>query len=82
MTKHNTIVPKKRGRPVGSKNKPEPKPNPKPTTDHRNTTTISAASRLRLEAVRDDVEARWGLRLKLGHVITYLCDAYKSGSFK
>jgi hypothetical protein len=28
------------------------------------------------------VEARWGLRLKLGHVITYLCDSYKSGSFK
>jgi len=78
MAKHNTIAPKKRGRPLGSKNKP----NPKPIIDTRKSTTISAASRLKLEAVRDDIEACWGLRLKLGHIISYLCDSYNSRSFK
>lgn len=80
MAKHNTIVPKKRGRPLGSKNKP--KVSPKPVIDQRKTTTITAACRLELEAVRDDIEARTGLRLKLRHIITYLCDSYNSGSFK
>jgi hypothetical protein len=79
MTKHNTIVPKKRGRPVGSKNKPKP---PVPKIDHRKTTTITASCRLELETVRDDIEARTGLRLKLRHIISYLCDSYNSGSFK
>lgn len=83
MAKHNTIAPKKRGRPVGSKNKPKPaSPKLRIDFDNKKTTTISPYSRNELNAVRIDLEKRTRLRVPLRQVITYLCDAYMRGSFK
>lgn len=83
MAKHNNIVPKKRGRPFGSKNKPKPPAiNKRLAMDHNKTTTITASSRLEIDAVRLDLEQRTGMRVPLRQVITYLCDSYMAGEFK
>lgn len=83
MAKHNTIAPKKRGRPLGSKNKPKPAPAKlRIDFDNKKTTTISPHSRNQLNLIRIDLEQRTGLRVPLRQVITYLYDSYMKGSFK
>lgn len=74
MTKHNTIVPKKRGRPFGSKNKPK--------HNMPKTTSITAASRALLEIVREDLTQRTGAVVTLRHTIQYLVESYITGEFK
>jgi hypothetical protein len=74
MTKHNTIAPKKRGRPFGSKNKPKViKPK---------STTISPSTRALLDFVRHDLEQQKNVVLPLSSVIAYLVESYINGSFK
>lgn len=75
MAKHNTIAPKKRGRPVGSKNKPKHSPNVGPST-------ITPPSRALLEIVREDLTQRTGAVVTLRHTIQYLVESYITGEFK
>jgi hypothetical protein len=74
MAKHNTIIPKKRGRPFGSKNKPK---HNKPKT-----TSITPPSRALLEIVREDLTQRTGAVVTLRHTIQYLVESYITGEFK
>lgn len=75
MTKNtSTTVAKKRGRPVGSKNKP-PHNIPK-------TTSITPSSRALLQSVQHDLTQRTGINVTLRHTIQYLVGAYMTGEFK
>ena len=75
MTKHNTIIPKKRGRPFGSKNKPKHNPNDGPST-------ITSSSRALLEIVRSDLSKKSGYAVSLRQTIQYLVESYMKGEFK
>jgi hypothetical protein len=75
MAKHNTIVPKKRGRPVGSKNTPKYNPNVGPST-------ITSSSRALLEIVRSDLSKKSGYAVSLRETIQYLVESYVTGDFK
>lgn len=75
MAKHNTIVPKKRGRPVGSKNTMKYNHNIGPST-------IKSSSRALLEIVRSDLSKKSGYAVSLRHTIQYLVESYITGDFK
>jgi hypothetical protein len=70
----STPVAKKRGRPVGSKNKPK--------HNMPKTTSITPQSRALLEIVREDLTQRTGAVVTLRHTIQYLVESYINGSFK
>ena len=75
MAKHNTIVPKKRGRPVGSKNTMKYNHNIGPST-------IKSSSRALLQSVQHDLTQRTGINVTLRATIQYLVGAYMTGEFK
>ena len=69
------IAPRKRGRPVGSKNKPKVKRMVGPSS-------ITSPSRAYLEIVREDLTLRTGAVVTLRHTIQYLVESYVTGEFK
>ena len=69
----NTL--KKRGRPVGSKNKPKVSPKIGPTS-------IASSTRALLEIVRADLTQRTGAVVTVRHTIQYLVESYITGEFK